>query len=38
LPYPLPDRSAQTLAMMKMAFTGELDDVLDTVAANCRYV
>jgi pyruvate dehydrogenase (quinone) len=26
------------LAMMKMAFTGELDDVLDTVAANWRYL
>jgi pyruvate dehydrogenase (quinone) len=24
------------LAMTKMAFTGELDDVLDTVAANWR--
>ncbi len=26
------------LAMTKMAFTGELDDVLDTVMANWRYL
>jgi hypothetical protein len=26
------------LAMTKMAFTGELDDVIDTVMANWRYL
>jgi len=26
------------LAMTKMAFTGELNDVMDTVAANWRYL
>jgi len=27
-----------TLAMTKMAFTGKLDDVTDTVMANWRYL
>jgi hypothetical protein len=35
---PVQQAKGFALAMTKMAFTGELHDVLDTVAANWRYL